>query len=172
MDLQPRLVGPDLELRPIRSDDFEALFAAAADPRIWEQHSENNRFERPVFQKFFDGALACGGGLVVVDRASGRVIGSSRYYDWNPGDRSIVVGYTFLTRSHWGGLANRELKELMLTHAFKYVETVWFHVSPQNLRSQSALLKIGAVFERQENVLVGGVPSSRMIFRVSRTKRE
>ena len=164
---QPTLRGEHVQLRPIRADDRDALHAAAADPLVWEQHSERNRHERPVFERFFAGALACGGGLVALD-AAGHVIGSSRYYDWDPSDRSVVIGYTFLARAHWGTGANREMKRLMLDHAFRWAKTAWFHVSPGNVRSQRALERIGARLDRQQDVSVGGVMSPRMIYRIDR----
>lgn len=164
---QPTLRGEHVQLRPIRADDLDALHAAAADPLVWEQHSERNRHERPVFERFFAGALECGGGLVALD-AAGQVIGSSRYYDWDPSDRSVVIGYTFLARSHWGTGANREMKRLMLDHAFRWAKTAWFHVSPGNVRSQRALERIGARLDRQQDVSVGGVMSPRMIYRIDR----
>lgn len=165
---QPTLRGEHVQLRPIRADDLDALHAAAADPLVWEQHSERNRHERPVFERFFAGALECGGGLVALD-AAGNVIGSSRYYDWDPSDRSVVIGYTFLARSHWGTGANREMKRLMLDHAFRWAKTAWFHVSPGNVRSQRALERIGARLDRRQDVSVGGVMSPRMIYRIDRT---
>ena len=165
---QPTLRGEHVQLRPIRADDLDALHAAAADPLVWEQHSERNRHERPVFERFFAGALECGGGLVALD-AAGHVIGSSRYYDWDPSDRSVVIGYTFLARAHWGTGANREMKRLMLDHAFRWAKTAWFHVSPGNVRSQRALERIGARLDRQQDVSVGGTMSPRMIYRIDRT---
>lgn len=165
---QPTLRGEHVQLRPIRADDLDALHAAAADPLVWEQHSERNRHERPVFERFFAGALECGGGLVALD-AAGNVIGSSRYYDWDPSDRSVVIGYTFLARSHWGTGANREMKRLMLDHAFRWAKTAWFHVSPGNVRSQRALERIAARLDRRQDVSVGGVMSPRMIYRIDRT---
>ena len=164
---QPTLRGEHVQLRPVRADDLDALHAAAADPLVWEQHSERNRHERPVFERFFAGALACGGGLVALD-AAGQVIGSSRYYDWDPSDRSVVIGYTFLARAHWGTGANREMKRLMLDHAFRWAKTAWFHVSPGNVRSQRALERIGARLDRQQDVSVGGVMSPRMVYRIDR----
>ena len=169
---QPTLSGERVTLRPIRADgaasDLDAMHAAASDPEVWAQHSEKNRHERAVFERFFMGAAECGGGLVVVDNATGRVIGSRRYYDWNPADESVVIGYTYLARAYWGGAVNGEVKRLMIAHAFRFARTVWFHVSPGNVRSQRALERIGARFDRREMVPVGGVPSERMIYRVDR----
>jgi hypothetical protein len=113
-DLQPTLVGETISLRPLITDDFEALYAAASDPLIWEQHPEPLRFQRQVFEGFFADALASGGALLVTDKTSGEVIGTSRYYEWNPNQREVAIGYTFLVRSHWGGPTNREMKQLML----------------------------------------------------------
>jgi RimJ/RimL family protein N-acetyltransferase len=165
---QPTLVGPTVALRPIVSSDLDGMHAAASDPLVWEQHSERNRHERSVFERFFRGALECGGGLAITERDGGRIIGSSRYYDWDPSGSSIVIGYTFLERAHWGGRTNREVKSLMLAHAFDHVATAWFHVSPGNVRSQRALERIGARLDRREQVPVGGVPSDRLIYRIDR----
>jgi RimJ/RimL family protein N-acetyltransferase len=165
---QPTLRGPFIRLRPIVAADLDGLHAAASDPLIWEQHSERNRHERAVFERFFKGALECDGGLVIAERDGGRIIGSSRYYDWDQAGSSVVIGYTFLERAHWGGRTNAEVKSLMLAHAFEHVTTAWFHVSPGNLRSQRALERIGARLDRREQVPVGGVPSDRLIYRIDR----
>ncbi len=144
MDLQPTLVGETLLLRPLREDDWEALYRAASDPRIWEQHPESTRYQRPVFEGFFRKALESGGALAVLDRRTGGVIGSSRYYEADASRREVAIGYTFLTRSHWGGSANREMKGLMIGHILQWVDTVWFHVGTENHRSRRAMEKIGA----------------------------
>lgn len=167
-DWQPTLHGERLCLRPLRPADFDALHRAASDPQIWAQHSEPNRHEPDVFRRFFDGAIGSGGALAVVHAAEGRLIGSSRFYDWNCDDLSVVIGYTFLERAFWGSGANREMKSLMLTHAFRWARTAWFHVSPGNVRSQRALQRIGAVLDRSERVPVGGVMSPRLIYAIRR----
>jgi RimJ/RimL family protein N-acetyltransferase len=167
---QPTLEGTLVRARPLREADREATHAAASDPLIWEQHSARDRHERRVFDRYFGDRLANAGALAVEDRRGG-IVGLSGYYDWNPADRSVVVGYTFLVRALWGTGANAELKRLMLDHAFRWADTVWFHVSPGNVRSQRALAAIGARLDREEMVDVGGTPSLRMIFRVDRDGR-
>ena len=143
-DLQPTLKGTLIDVRPLRSEDFEALFVAASDPLIWEQHPERDRYKREVFQAFFDGAIASRGALAVVERASARIIGSSRYCNVNMANREVEIGFTFLERKFWGGRYNGELKTLMVDHAFRFVDSVVFIVGETNLRSQRALHKIGA----------------------------
>lgn len=163
-DWQPTLRGERILLRPIRPEDLEALHAAGSDPRIWEQHSARTRHERGEFERYVAGAIASGGGLVVVEVGTGRLVGSSRFYDWNPADRSVVIGYTFLERAHWGSGTNHEMKRLMLDHAFRWAEVVWFHASPGNLRSRRALERIGARLHAEQQVMVDGVPSQRVIY--------
>ena len=144
-DLQPILKGELLELRPLRPDDFDALYAVAADPLIWEQHPSSDRYKLDVFKEFFRGAMECGGAFLAVDAKDGRVIGSSRFNGYDREKSEIEIGWTFLARSHWGGRYNREMKTLMLRHAFRFVDSVVFVVGPHNLRSQKAMEKIGGV---------------------------
>ena len=144
-DLQPYLKGDFLELRPLCAEDFRDLYTVAADPLIWEQHPSKDRYQEEVFRAFFREALESGGALIAIDAKSGRVIGSSRYYGYEPQKREIEIGWTFLARSHWGGIFNREMKQLMLRHAFRFVDSVIFLVGPQNLRSQRAVEKIGGI---------------------------
>ncbi len=143
-DAQPVLTGALLTLRPLRADDWDALYAVASDPLIWEQHPDRDRYQEEVFREFFRVAMASGGALAAVDRADGRVVGSSRYHAWDETRSEVEIGWSFLARSHWGGRYNREMKRLMLGHAFRYVRRVVFLVGPANRRSQRALEKIGA----------------------------
>lgn len=145
-DLQPTLKGDLIEIRPLTREDFDALFAAASDPLIWEQHPENDRYKREVFQRYFDGAIESKGAFAIIERKSGRIIGSSRYCHLNPVDGEVEIGWTFLERAFWGGEYNQELKALMLDHAFRFVDRVVFVVGEKNFRSQKALQKIGARF--------------------------
>jgi N-acetyltransferase len=144
-DLQPILRGELVEMRPMRPDDFDALYAVASDPLVWEQHPAKDRCQEDVFRKVFEEGLVSGGALVAIDIKDGRVIGSSRFHDYNPETREIEVGWSFLARSHWGGAYNGEMKRLMLRHAFQFVDRVMFLVDTGNVRSQRALEKIGAV---------------------------
>lgn len=144
-DLQPVLTGELIELRPLRDDDFDALFAVASDPLIWEQHPDSDRYQEQVFRAFFRGAMDSGGAFIVRDTRDGRVIGSSRYHGYDERQSEVEIGWTFLARSHWGGRYNGEMKRLMLQHAFQFVERVVFLIGPENYRSQRAVEKIGAV---------------------------
>lgn len=167
--LQPTLTGDLIELRPLRDDDFEALFKAASDPLIWEQHPESDRYKREVFQKFFDGAMASKGGFAVIERKSGRIIGSSRYCNLNPAEREVEIGWTFLERAFWGGAYNGEMKSLMLANALQFVDRVVFVVGENNLRSQKALKKIGAKFlKTKQTPGPNGAMLNNVVFAITR----
>jgi RimJ/RimL family protein N-acetyltransferase len=144
-DLQPVLRGELLILRPLRADDFDALYAVASDPLIWEQHPDKTRHQPAGFQTFFREAMASGGALIAIDARTEAVIGSSRFYGYDPDADEVEIGWTFLARSYWGGRYNGEMKHLMLAHTFRFVGRVVFLVGPQNLRSQRAMERIGGV---------------------------
>ena len=144
-DLQPVLKGELLELRPLRQDDFPALYEVASDPWIWELHPSPDRYTLDIFREFFLEAMESGGALIALDASDGRVVGSSRFHGYDEANSEIEIGWTFLARSHWGGVYNRDMKQLMLAHAFQCVSSVVFLVGPENWRSQKAMEKIGGV---------------------------
>ena len=139
-DRQPVLEGTLVRLRPLAPDDFEALYAAASDPLIWEQHPVHDRWRPEVFGEYFREAIESGGALVALDAATGEVIGSSRYHGWDEARSEVEIGWTFLVRSRWGGRYNGEMKRLMLDHAFRFAERVVFLVGsgPKNGSDASA----------------------------------
>ncbi|MGC4000964.1 MAG: GNAT family N-acetyltransferase [Anaeromyxobacter sp.] len=147
---QPRLEGARLLLRPLVEADVEPLAAAAADPAIWALHPEPDRWQRPIFERFFRSGIDSRGALLVLERATGAVLGSSRFTRHDPAARSVEIGYTFLVTRCWGTGLNRELKGLMLAHAFRHVDRVEFVVGERNLRSRRAMEKLGGVPLREE----------------------
>lgn len=124
------------------------MFAVASDPEIWAVHPVRDRYTEPVFRQFFDGAMNCGSAFSFVDRQTGKIFGSSRYNDHDAGIREIEIGWTFLSRDYWGGSYNLEIKQLMLNHAFTFVDTVVLWVGESNIRSRRAVEKIGGVLRK------------------------
>lgn len=145
VNLQPTLENEFVKIQPLQESDFERLYAVACDPLIWEQHPNKDRYKREVFENFFKGAIESGGAFLVFDKQTNEVIGSSRYYDYNPLNKSVLIGYTFFARSHWGSKYNPALKNLMLQYAFKFVDYVIFHIGANNIRSQKAIERLGAI---------------------------
>jgi RimJ/RimL family protein N-acetyltransferase len=142
---QPTLRGRLVTLRPLRADDWDALFSVASDPLIWEQHPHRERYKKEAFRQYFSGAMESGGAFLVLDTETGEVIGSTRFYEYHEDQSEIEIGWTFLARSRWGGAYNGEMKQLRVKHALGFVDTVVFRVGMQNMRSQRAMEKIGGV---------------------------
>ena len=159
-DLQPHLKGELIVVRPLTPDDWDKLFAIASDPLIWEQHPESDRYKEDVFKIFFEDALRSGGAFVIVDMKTQQIIGSTRFHGYDPEKSEIEIGWTFLARKYWGGRYNAEMKQLMLAHAFRFVENVVFFVGENNIRSQKATEKIGAVKSGTAKKVYGNRPAS------------
>jgi RimJ/RimL family protein N-acetyltransferase len=169
IDRQPVLTGDLVHLRPLRPDDWDALYAVASDAELWALHPAHDRWREDVFRRFFDEALASGGALVILDRATGAVIGSSRYANHRPDLDRVEIGWTLLARSHWGGTVNREVKRLMIGHMLRQVPTVVFRVGEANLRSRRALEKIGAVLTDETDAAdVGGRRVVHVVYAIDR----
>jgi len=170
-DLQPNLKGELIDLRPLTPGDWEELFAVASDPVIWEQHPENDRYKEDVFRLFFREAMESGGAFVIIDKKSQRIIGSTRFYGYDGNKSEIEIGWTFLARKYWGGRYNAEMKQLMLAHAFKFVESVVFLVGEKNIRSQKAMEKIGAIKSGTAKRVYGNrLPSLNVRYVIKRPK--
>jgi RimJ/RimL family protein N-acetyltransferase len=142
---QPRILEDEiLKLIPLTTNDFDALFLVAADPLIWEQHPIPSRYKKDEFQLYFDGAITAATSFLIIDKATETVIGCTRYYDYKPEFSSIAIGFTFLAKKYWGGQYNKSAKKLLLNYAFNYVDKVYFHIGIANIRSQKAIINIGA----------------------------
>jgi RimJ/RimL family protein N-acetyltransferase len=145
-NLQPAYLKNEIiRLEPLKETDFEELYAVASDPLVWEQHPNKFRYQREVFINYFEGAMLSKGAFLIRDAKTNKVVGSSRFYDYNEADHSVLIGYTFIGIAFWGNGYNKALKKLMLDYAFQFVDKVYFHIGAFNYRSQKAIGKIGAV---------------------------
>lgn len=166
-DRQPDLTDGTYHLRPLRAADRPALRLAASDPLIWAGHPAKDRYKPQVFNALFDTLLAFEGALLISRGED--VIGTSTYYTGSTQPGTIAIGYTFLTRDHWGGAANRAVKTLMLDHAFGAHDAVWLHIGPDNIRSQKATAKLGAVYTHTEVMQTSGGPTPMQFWRLDRS---
>lgn len=169
IDLQPTLQNENVVLSPLQESDFEALYQAASDPAIWEQHPNKDRWKKDVFATFFEGAMESKGAFSIKENATGNVIGSSRYYDYNKQDNSIFIGYTFYSTSCWGTGINKLVKAIMLDYIFQFVDKVHFHIGANNVRSQIAIGRIGAEkIAEQEVIYYGETKQLNFVYEISR----
>ena len=156
INIQPQLENDLVILEPLNQNDFENLYSAAADPKVWEQHPNKNRYKREVFQTFFDGAIESKGAFKIIFKETNQVIGSSRFYDYDENDASIIVGYTFYSTDSWGKGINPSVKKLMFDYIFQFVDKIYLHVGAENIRSQIAVQRLGCTKIQEELVAYYG----------------
>lgn len=169
MDRQPILHGERLWLRPLKRADWDALWAIAQDKQIWAMHPAHDRWQEPVFREFFDDALAQGGGMAVVDKASGAVIGTSRFQNYDAARDQVEIGWSFLDRPYWGLGYNSEFKRLMLAHALRHVGRVVFSVGADNQISRRAMANIGGRLTGETHqAMRSGVMVDHVTFEITR----
>lgn len=168
-DYQPHLQGRLLTMRPVRADDWEALYALAADPEVWALHPQHDRHRREVFEPYFGDGLESRGALVAIDRASGETAGWSRYSSEFAEPGEVEIGWTFLGWAYWGGAYNTDMKTIMLRHAFRFVDQVIFRIGETNLRSRRAAEKLGArLTDRRTEIITSGVPVPYLVYAIRR----
>ena len=156
INIQPTLENENVILHPLQDKDFDDLYAVASDPKIWEQHPNKDRCKIEVFKVFFDGAMQSKGAFKIVNKASGHVMGSTRFYDHNQEENSISIGYTFYGREYWGKGFNHSVKSLMLDYIFQFVSKVHLHIGAENIRSQIAIGRLGTTkIDEQEIAYFG-----------------
>src|SRR3954454_21197033 len=158
LDIQPVLENNKVSLYPLQEDDFEALYAVASDPKIWEQHPNKDRWKEDVFHTFFEGAIQSKGAFKIIDKSTGKIAGSTRIYDYNEQDNSVFIGYTFYATAYWGKGINHSVKALMLDYLFQFVLSVYFQIGANNIRSQIAIGRIGAKKVGEQEVAYFGEP--------------
>ncbi len=157
--IQTILENEHYQLIPLQQGDFESLYEVASDPKVWEQHPNKDRYKREVFENFFQGAIESGGAFKIVEKATGDILGSTRFYDFDGDRNSIFIGYTFYGTKSWGKKINPQIKKLMLDYIFQFVDTVYFHVGKDNMRSRTAMERLGAENLGEQEVAYFGEPS-------------
>lgn len=170
-DIQTVLENDRAILYPLQESDFEDLYAVAADPKVWEQHPNQDRWKKDVFRTFFEGAMQSKGAFKIIDKSANKVAGSTRIYDYNDQDQGILIGYTFYGTEYWGKGINHSVKTLLLDYLFQFVSQVGFQIGAKNLRSQIAISRLGAKKVGEQEVAYFGEPVKlNYIYRIEKAE--
>ncbi|MGB3869440.1 MAG: GNAT family N-acetyltransferase [Flavobacteriales bacterium] len=168
INIQPVLETESILLFPLHENDFDDLYDAASDPKIWEQHPNKERWQKEIFKTFYVGAIQSKGAFKIIDKNNGSVIGSTRFYDYSETENSIQIGYTFYRTQYWGKGINNLVKRLMLDYIFNFVSKVYFHIGENNIRSQKAIGRLGALkIGEQEVTYFGEIPMQNFVYEIT-----
>jgi len=170
-DIQSILENDKTALCPLLEKDFEDLYEVAADPKIWEQHPNKDRWKKEVFKTFFEGAIKSKGAFKIIDKTNGKLLGSTRFYDYNKQENSILIGYTFYSKQSWGKGINNSVKTIMLNYIFQFVSRVYFHIGEDNIRSQMAISRLKArKIGEQEVTYFGEQPKQNYVYELNKNE--
>ncbi|CAM3514196.1 GNAT family protein [Paenibacillus lupini] len=145
-------------LQPLQSRHVKELAQLLSDPRVWELTWRKNNTEQAIESALESALVSRAEGtqlpFAIIDRASGRLAGTTRLGDLDLSNRNVEIGWTWLSPEFWGRGINSACKLLLLQYCFEElgVIRVQFSASGKNVRSQRALEKIGAI---REGVLRG-----------------
>ena len=157
MEISPiTLEGSHVRLEPLTIAHEEALITAASDGELWNTTVTiipEPAGMRNYIQAALDG-LARGTELpfVIIQKGSGKLVGTTRFYEIFSADRKAAIGYTWLAKSAQRTAINTESKLLLLRHAFETWKCVRVELITDVLNEQSraAILRLGA---KQEGIL-------------------
>lgn len=147
------LSGGLVELRPLEKEHFGELEALSKDQRIWEFYALNGGDSNVLLPALEAGLDERERGVaypfVIYHKADGKLIGSTRFIDIQPGHHKLEIGWTWLHPDYWATAVNFECKLLLLTFAFEALGAyrVQFKTDVLNMRSRKAIEKIGGKFE-------------------------
>ncbi|AZA57896.1 GNAT family N-acetyltransferase [Chryseobacterium shandongense] len=171
--IQPVLENEQYQLIPLLQGDFESLYQVASDPEVWRQHPNKDRYRKEVFSTFFEGAMKSGGAFKITEKYSSEILGSTRFYDYDEENNSIFIGYTFYGTKSWGKGINPQVKKIMLQYIFQFVDTVYFHVGKDNMRSRTAMERLGAENRGEQEVAYFGEPTRiNILYQIKKEKYE
>jgi len=159
------LVGQHAALEPLQTSHVEELVIAAADGELWNLQVTTVPSAQGMLSFVEDAIRQRDSGqqlpFAIRRTSDNRVVGSTRYYQISPTNRNLSIGYTWYSKSAQRSGINTECKLMLLRHAFEATRciSVQWHTHHENLRSQAAILRLGAQFEgvlRNDRIMPDG----------------
>jgi RimJ/RimL family protein N-acetyltransferase len=153
---ETELESASVKLSPLRVEHADALVIAASDGNLWELWftfvPSQDSIGRYINDALNEQAQGLALPFVVIDKASGKVVGSTRFCHADTVNKRVEIGYTWYSKSSQGSSVNKECKNLLLTHAFEVLDAiaVEFRTHWHNYASRQAIARLGA---KQDGVL-------------------
>lgn len=170
------LKGQHVHLEPLDHKHTNDLFEAAQDDDIWCYYSLPRPTAPAEITTFIENALANQAKEIdlpfaIIDKASGKAIGSTRYLDIQPANHALEIGFTWLGKAYWRTAINSEAKYLLLRHAFETLRAsrVQLKTDSRNNISQKAIERIGGIKEgilRQHMIYYNGYVRDSVMYSI------
>ncbi|MEM7551968.1 MAG: GNAT family protein [Bacteroidota bacterium] len=150
------LSGSNVDLIPLEKSHKDQLLEAASDGELWNlwytSVPSKDKVEDYIHAALDEQKAGTSLPFVVVDKGSGKIIGSTRYCNVSSANKRVEIGYTWYSKSFQRTGVNTECKLLLLSHAFETLEViaVAFMTNWHNHRSRNAILRLGA---KQDGIL-------------------
>jgi RimJ/RimL family protein N-acetyltransferase len=147
------LTGRTVQLEPLTLDHVEALAAVGLDPILWRWNPTPVATIDAMRAYVIAAIEAQKQGLAlpfaIVERATGQIVGSTRYGNVDVGNRRVEIGWTWVATSHQRTTVNTEAKLLLMTHAFETLGAIRVELKTDalNERSRNAIRRLGALEE-------------------------
>jgi N-acetyltransferase len=179
MDLfQPILKGEGIYLEYANPSHFSELIQVGSDDRIWQVARPKNQdidafindYVKNLLQSHQSGSTYA---YIVKESQTGKIVGSTRYYDIAPHDKRVSLGYTWYHPNYWGKGINPKAKYAMLSQIFERLNwnRVEFHVDARNQRSIAAMTYLGATRDgilHQHKIVQGDFVRDTVLFSITR----
>lgn len=170
------LQGSLVRLEPLKLDHAEALFHASKAPEVWQwltrpAFTDIDEVKHWINHANYMQAIGEQLAFAIIDQSNGLAIGSTRYLNINEANKSLEIGWTWLTPKYWHTRVNSECKYLLLKHAFEDLNVfrVQLLTDNRNIRSKKAIKKLGATLEgviRSERILYDGHRRDTALFSI------
>lgn len=166
------LEGEGVRLEPLGFAHAPDLHEHGNDDEVWRASARSNpmttldRTREYIAEAVYGNKESPGGvPFAIVDRATGRAIGATRFFDISETERHLEIGWTWIGRAHWRTAVNTECKLLLLQYAFETagMRRVQLKADSENSRSRNAIARIGATYEgtlRDSRVIEGAYRST------------
>jgi len=168
------LIGNTVQLEPLREEHIKGLAKVGLEPKIWqfmryskvETEEQMGQWVRELLELQ---AMGTDLPFAVIQRATGKPIGCTRYLNIDIDNRAVEIGGTWYGLEYQGTLVNTECKYMLIKHAFEVLGCVrvWFKTDQRNKRSQHALEKLGVVKEgvlRNHMILPDGYVRNSIVY--------
>ncbi len=169
------LAGAHASIEPLERQHEEALERAAADGELWRlwftsipaPGKMGAYIATALDMRERLGAMP----FVIRERASGEIVGCTRYFNVDATNRRLEIGHTWYAKRVQRGPVNTECKLLLLTYAFEALEciAVEFRTHWFNQASRAAIARLGAKEDgvlRNHQVSADGAKRDTVVFSI------